>query len=131
MPAGAAPLAVWPRRRSTAMERLGADRHRIRVGIGPCIGPASYEVGPEFPQPMVANDPAAERYFTIAPGRAVSCSTCAVISRIASHASAYHVSKLRRMTLSPSLIFFSAIGAPDFAVSRSFGLGLSAIVIDD
>ncbi len=49
------------------METLGADRCRIRAGIGPCIGPASYEVGPEFPQPIVAEDPRAEVYF--APAR--------------------------------------------------------------
>lgn len=32
-----------------AMEGLGADRQRIRAGIGPCIGASSYEVGSEFP----------------------------------------------------------------------------------
>jgi len=31
-----------------AMERLGAQRGWIRAAVGPCIGPASYEVGPEF-----------------------------------------------------------------------------------
>ena len=31
-----------------AMEALGAVRSRIHAGIGPCIGQASYEVGPEF-----------------------------------------------------------------------------------
>lgn len=46
-----------------AMEGLGADRNRIRVGIGPCIGPASYEVGPEFPAPIVAEDSATDAYF--------------------------------------------------------------------
>jgi purine-nucleoside/S-methyl-5'-thioadenosine phosphorylase / adenosine deaminase len=47
-----------------AMERLGAARHRIRAGIGPCIGSASYEVGPEFPQPIVAHDPITAVYFS-------------------------------------------------------------------
>lgn len=32
----------------TAMERLGAKRRDIVAGLGPCIGPKSYEVGPEF-----------------------------------------------------------------------------------
>ena len=36
-----------------AMESLGADRESIAAGIGPCIGPASYEVGPEFPAPFL------------------------------------------------------------------------------
>ncbi|HZT52013.1 MAG TPA: peptidoglycan editing factor PgeF [Stellaceae bacterium] len=37
-----------------AMEREGALRARIRAGVGPCIGGASYEVGPEFPAPFLA-----------------------------------------------------------------------------
>src|SRR5262249_29589584 len=38
------------------METLGAERARIRTGIGPCIAQPSYEVGPTFPQPFVAED---------------------------------------------------------------------------
>jgi polyphenol oxidase len=49
------------------MAALGAEPRQIRAGIGPCIGPASYEVGPEFPQPVVAEDPGAGAYF--APAR--------------------------------------------------------------
>jgi hypothetical protein len=46
-----------------AMERLGADRVRIRAAIGPCIGRASYEVGPEFPAPFLARDPGSAALF--------------------------------------------------------------------
>ena len=42
---------------------LGAKPERIRAGIGPCIGPASYEVGPEFPAPFLAQNPAHARFF--------------------------------------------------------------------
>ena len=42
---------------------LGARLERIRAGIGPCIGPASYEVGPEFPAPFLAQDPGNTRFF--------------------------------------------------------------------
>jgi hypothetical protein len=45
------------------MESLGAQRARIRAGIGPCIAQASYEVGPEFPQPFLSDDPASTAYF--------------------------------------------------------------------
>ena len=45
------------------MEALGAKRARIRAGIGPSIAQASYEVGPEFPLPFLANDPASVAYF--------------------------------------------------------------------
>lgn len=49
------------------MEELGAARERIRAGIGPCIGPRSYEVGPEFPAPFLAEDRAAQVFFAPAP----------------------------------------------------------------
>ena len=42
---------------------LGARAERIRAGVGPCIGAASYEVGPEFPAPFVAQNPANARFF--------------------------------------------------------------------
>lgn len=35
------------------MERLGANRKRIIVTIGPCIGHDSYEVGPEFREEFI------------------------------------------------------------------------------
>jgi len=47
----------------TAMETLGANHARIRAAVGPCIGPASYEVGPEFPAPFIARDAGAQRFF--------------------------------------------------------------------
>ena len=45
---------------------LGARPERIRAGIGPCIGLASYEVGPEFPAPFLAQNPANARFFRLA-----------------------------------------------------------------
>jgi YfiH family protein len=47
-----------------AMEGLGAKRQNIQAGIGPAIAQKSYEVGPEFPQPFLARDPANGRFFT-------------------------------------------------------------------
>jgi len=46
-----------------AMERLGAKRERMRAVIGPCIGRDSYEVGPEFPAPFLAQDEATSVIF--------------------------------------------------------------------
>jgi hypothetical protein len=37
-----------------AMIALGAEREAIVVGVGPLIGQRSYEVGPEFPAPFLA-----------------------------------------------------------------------------
>jgi YfiH family protein len=45
------------------MRREGAALQRIKAAIGPCIGAASYEVGPEFPAPFLAQDPTYARFF--------------------------------------------------------------------
>ena len=50
-----------------AMERLGAKRDRIRAVIGPCIGGDSYEVGPEFPAPFLAQHAGNAAFFRPAP----------------------------------------------------------------
>ena len=46
-----------------AMIGLGAAPSRIVAAIGPCIGRASYQVGPEFPAPFLAQDPANAAFF--------------------------------------------------------------------
>jgi hypothetical protein len=50
-----------------AMVGLGARPERIVGAIGPCIAQRSYEVGPEFPTPIVGRDPADADLF--APSR--------------------------------------------------------------
>ena len=46
-----------------AMIGLGAEASRIAAAIGPCIAQASYQVGPEFPAPFLAQDPANAAFF--------------------------------------------------------------------
>jgi polyphenol oxidase len=46
-----------------AMEKRGAQRKSIQAALGPCIWQNSYEVGPEFPAPFLAENPANERFF--------------------------------------------------------------------
>lgn len=46
-----------------AMEALGADRSRIRAGIGPVISQRAYEVGPEFVERFLDEDPESARFF--------------------------------------------------------------------
>jgi YfiH family protein len=48
----------------TAMERLGARRSDIVAALGPCIGPESYEVGPEFVATFESAGEDTARYFT-------------------------------------------------------------------
>jgi YfiH family protein len=50
-----------------AMEKLGAERGRIVAAIGPTIARVSYEVDHAFPEPFLAADPAAERFFAEGP----------------------------------------------------------------
>jgi hypothetical protein len=49
------------------MEGLGASRARMLAAVGPCIGQASYEVGPDLREAVLARDPEDARHF--APGR--------------------------------------------------------------
>lgn len=45
------------------MIRLGADPARMVAVVGPCIGPASYEVGLEFLERFEAGRPGSARFF--------------------------------------------------------------------
>ena len=46
-----------------AMEAAGARRGRIVAVVGPCISQAAYEVGPEFMDEVLADDPEHARFF--------------------------------------------------------------------
>ena len=113
-----------------AMEKLGAERRRIRVGIGPCIGPASYEVGPEFPLPIVARDPAGEGFFTSArrAGHFMFDLAGYVEHRLGSCGVRF-VERTGNDTVAEPGLFFSYRRAR-LRGEAAFGLGLSAIVID-
>jgi hypothetical protein len=50
-----------------AMTRLGALPDRVVAAVGPCIGPASYEVGPDFQEAFAARAPGSERFFRPGP----------------------------------------------------------------
>ena len=68
MPAGAARSAGVVEATVAAMAELGARPERIRAAIGPCIAQASYEVGPDLQQPVLAEDPASAALFLPVPG---------------------------------------------------------------
>jgi hypothetical protein len=50
-----------------AMEGLGARRGEVRVALGPMIDAGSYEVGPEFVERFIAEDPGFHRFFAASP----------------------------------------------------------------
>ena len=45
------------------MKDCGAQPHSIRASVGPCIGPASYEVSEEFIRRFMEQDPGNEKFF--------------------------------------------------------------------
>ena len=47
-----------------AMEALGAQRRHIVACLGPSISGTHYEVGPEYVERFVGQDPASERFFS-------------------------------------------------------------------
>ncbi len=50
-----------------AMEELGARRARVHAAVGPCIGQAHYEVGPELEREFIDRDPESAPFF-VRPG---------------------------------------------------------------
>jgi len=51
----------------TAMVELGADRDNIHAVLGPCISQASYEVGHDYRDAIVAEQDSFDRFFKLGP----------------------------------------------------------------
>ena len=81
----------------TAMERLGARRSDIVAALGPCIGHASYEVGPEFVAAFQGAGDDAARYF--APSRRVGHSMFNLNAYIAERAARAGVGRFEDLHL--------------------------------
>jgi YfiH family protein len=111
-----------------AMEKLGARRERIKVAVGPCIGPASYEVGPEFPGPFLAQDQANAAFFRTASrsGHFMFDLPGYLVHRIARNGVA--VTATGHDTLTATEDFFSYRRNTLQGV-RDYGRGLSAIAL--
>ena len=112
----------------SAMEKLGARREQIRAVVGPCIGRDSYEVGPEFPAPFLAQDPANGRFFKTAPraGHFIFDLAGYLLGRIARTGVTAHAT--RHDTLGATEDFFSYRRNTLQGV-RDYGRGLSAIAL--
>jgi YfiH family protein len=91
-----------------AMERLGARRGDIVAALGPCIGPKSYEVGPEFVAAFSAAGEDTARHFT--PSRTAGRSMFNLNAYIAERAAGAGVGRfedLRLDTYADERRFFS------------------------
>jgi YfiH family protein len=113
------------------MEELGARRPDIRAGIGPCIGRLSYEVGPEFRAPFLAEDAAARIFFAPAqrPGHFLFDLASYVAHRLA-RAGVGTLARAPYDTLCEEERFFSYRRAC-LRGERRYGRALSAIAICD
>jgi YfiH family protein len=111
-----------------AMEKLGARRERMAVVVGPCIGRDSYEVGPEFPAPFLAQDETHQDFFKPAP-RA---------GHFIFDLAGYLVRRIARVGVAATATGHDTLTAPDDFFSyrrntldgvRDYGRGLSAIAL--
>ena len=115
---------------AAAMERLGARRERMVAVVGPCIGPASYEVGEDFRAAVLAAAPEAEGLFTDehAPGRRRFDLPGFVLDRLA-RAGVERAQALGRDTVAEPELFFSHRRAVR-AGEGDYGRLLSAVVLE-
>jgi polyphenol oxidase len=113
------------------MAALGAEPRHIHAGIGPCIGPSSYEVGPEFPRLFLAEDPAAAAYF--APAQRAGHFLFDLAGYVAHRLGQAGVELVQRTahdTAAEEERFFSYRRAC-LRGETAYGRGLSAIVLDE
>ena len=113
------------------MAELGAGRRRIRAAIGPCIAQPSYEVGPEFPQRFIAEDPGNVGFFapTRAAGRFLFDLGGYIAHRLV-RAGVVRVGTVPHDTVVDEQRFFSYRRAC-LRGERFYGRGLSAIVLEE
>jgi polyphenol oxidase len=111
------------------METIGAERDRIRAGIGPCIARCSYEVGPEFPAQFLAEDIASTSYFVPAThaGHFMFDLPGYIKCRLA-RAGVGTVQRACHDTVAEEDLFFS-FRRSCLRGERAYGRGLSAIVL--
>lgn len=112
-----------------AMVRLGARLSSIRAAVGPCIGKDSYEVGPEFPAPFIAENPANRDFFRPAPraGHFLFDLT-GYVGRRLERLGLGAVERLERDTCAEADSFFS-YRRSCLKREADFGRGLSAITL--
>ena len=113
-----------------AMGGLGAKPQDLIAVVGPCIGQSSYEVGPEFPAPFLAEDPLTKGFFgqSLQPGHFMFDLKGYVLYRLR-RLGIGHAQALQSDTCYEDRRFFSyrratKRGEPDY------GRQLSAIVIE-
>jgi polyphenol oxidase len=111
-----------------AMTKLGAQPGRITAALGPCIGQASYEVGPEFVDRFACAEPDSGRFFGAAGDKALFDLKGFIVMRLA-RAGVGRVDTLSDDTCAEEGRFFSYRRAV-MRREEWFGLQLSTIALD-
>ena len=111
-----------------AMVALGANREDITAVLGPSIGPASYEVGPEFVERFLAHDPSYDVFFTPStkPGHAMFDLPSLTVRRL--KAAGVHAENLGLDTYPDAERFYS-YRRTTHAREPDYGRQISAIAI--
>lgn len=111
-----------------AMENLGAERDRIVAAIGPCMGQAAYEVGPEYKARFLAESPSNAALFRPGAGDRSLFDLKGYVVRRLARAGVGRVETSPSCTVSDPEAWFShrravRLGEPDY------GCQLSAILV--
>ena len=114
------------------MQRQGAVLSRITAAIGPCIGQASYEVGPEFRERFIAADAAQARFFIASakrPGH-FHFDLESYCSHRLERAGLAQIERLGRDTCALSDVFFS-YRRRTLEGGKDYGRNISLIALED
>ncbi|MGD2131599.1 MAG: peptidoglycan editing factor PgeF [Maricaulaceae bacterium] len=110
-----------------AMVALGANRAAIRAAIGPCIHQTAYEVGPEFKDKFLADDPTTAPLFTDGAGDRSHFDLVGYVTRRIARAGVGEVEAINACTVENADAFFSRRATVTPEGSDFYGRNLSAI----
>lgn len=110
------------------MEALGATRTNIRAAVGPSIGVAAYEVGPDFEAALAAADPHSKAFFSHAYGDKAHFNLPAYVAGRLARINLTNVEMIAPCTFSNESDFFSYRRSQRRS-EPDYGRQISAIVV--
>jgi hypothetical protein len=111
-----------------AMEALGGARGRIRACVGPCIGQAAYEVGPDFEAQFLARDRASSSFFARVAGERPRFDLAGYLGERLQRAGVAEAGRIDACTYAQYEQFFSYRGSRARS-EADYGRQISAIVL--
>ena len=111
-----------------AMRARGATPARLVAAVGPCIGEASYEVGPEMQASFIAKDPVNAVYFRPGRGDRLQFDLTGFVAAVLARAGVGTIEVVGHDTCAEAERFFSFRRATHRG-ERDYGRQLSAIAL--